>query len=191
MKKLIALALALLMALSFALVGCGEKKKDSGDRWSSEIENVAKAYMRASGDGKPEESDGYLLITREMRLKKYAKEEDLSLKKYLEENYDVSSMKEYWENEAEEFKENIAEKYGEEYRFTIEVLDVDEFTNKEIDKFKEDYEERFDNYGLDIDKVESVAQAILKVKVSGSEDSDRSAGPITLVKYKGDWKVWG
>lgn len=193
MKKLIALTLALLMALSFALVGCGknddDKEKD-GDT-SSKAEDVAKAYVTAYGEGNFKKAEGYVLLSIQQSLEAAAKQNDLTVDDYLESVFGVSNVNEFLDQYEELFKAAMEEEFGENVKCSIEgVKEVDEYSSEKLENFKKNYKSNFDEYGLDIDKVDAVTDVTLEATLSGSKKTETDDDiSITVVKYNGDWKV--
>ena len=188
MKKITALLLALLMALSLSLVGCGDSKKDKDDgdsKTPNTAEAVAKAYCEAYYNGNLEKADSYALLTKEIELKRDAKVNDMDFEEYLKDFYGVESMKEYWKQEEEGYKEYLSGKVKVD-----EVKDAEERTSKKVKDWKDDHEYYFDNYDLDIDKVEAVCDVTLKLKNSGDNNGKKTIYQVTMVEYDSNWKVW-
>ena len=203
MKKLIALALALLMAMSFALVGCdGKGSVDTANTYDTvdtdNPEEVARVYSELISSGELEKADGFQLVHKQQYYEIFAKYEELSLGEYLDYYYDVGSMEEYWSTSEKKISDELESKYGKDVKCTVQNVQAKELSSDEVDSLKENYGEfidpyygyRLDELNVDISKVEAASRMMVTVELSGSKSSGTDDLSLLLVKYDGKWKFF-
>lgn len=152
-------------------------------------EGVAKDYVKSLLN--PQKADSFMLVNTETRFKAYAEEEEVELNEFLEDSYDVESMKEYWSEQKEDTLDSLEDECGKNPKVKIQrVKDADEYTSKEMKEFAEEWEEDLDEYDINVDDIKTVVDVEIKFRAEGKDDhTDYVTMTITLVKYKGDWKI--
>ncbi len=154
-------------------------------------EGIAKKYVKAVGGGELKKADGYMLISTEDAFEKAAKAADKELDEYLEDTYNCDSMKEYWNDNEEDMEDMLEDNYGKSVKVSIKkVKKVDKYSNKKLKEFRNEHEKYFDAFEMDSEKVKAVADVTIKTEIKGKDDDDTTEMTITLVKYKGKWKVF-
>ncbi len=152
-------------------------------------ESVAEDYVKSLLN--PQKADSYMLINTETRFKNNAEDQDLELNEFLEDSYDVESMKEYWKEQEEDMLDALEDECGKNPKVKIQrVKDADEYTSKEMKEFTEEWEEDLDEYEIDVADIKTVVDVEIKFRAEGKDDhTDYTTMTLTLVKYKGDWKI--
>lgn len=181
MKKTIRI-LALLFALVtvFSLCSCA----------TSSPKSITKAFVTASMKLNFKKADSYLLVNTETSLNYYAEKQGLTFKEFLVDKFDVNSIDEYFKEIDDEIKDNMDDVFGK-YKFEIRKLTVNEYSAKELKKFKESSDLLFaaEMYDIDIDEISAAADVAVKVRINGEDKGETISNTVTVVKYKGQWKV--
>lgn len=181
MKKTIRI-LALLFALVtvFSLCSCA----------TSSPKSITKAFVTAAMKLNFKKADSYLLVNAETSLNYYAEEQGLTFKEFLVDKLDVNSIDEYFKEIEDEIKDDMDDVFGK-YKFEIRKLTVNEYSAKELKKFKESSDLLFaaEMYDIDIDEISAAADVAVKVRINGEDKGDTISDTVTVVKYKGQWKV--
>lgn len=179
MKKTIRI-LALLFALAtvFSLCSCA----------TSSPESLAKAYVKATMKFDAKKVDSYRLVTIKDCVNYYAERDGLTFKEAMEDGYDVSSLDEYFKKLKEDYKDDAEDEYGK-FKFEIRKVDVGKYSPERLEELKDYCENYYEEFGVDIDKISAAASVEIKVRITGEEQSETTETYITVVKYKGQWKV--
>ena len=103
---------------------------------------------------------------------------------------DITSFSQYYKAQNEELKENLEDKYGDDYTIEIEAKNVrDTSTSKTLSDSGIDFIGNI--YEIEEEDVAACKRVIVRVKIKG--EYNRSAGEydVYLAKIKGAWKVLG
>lgn len=155
-----------------------------------EAERLAVDYVKAMYLGEPEKADGYCLVSTEELLEYVVELNGSTLKEYLNDYYGANTMSEYWSEQNEMYKEMLEDEFGRNLSITVSDISSDPFSASEIKDFHEEYEDIFDDLGLDVSRVTAATYVSFTVEVSGSKSSDSTTDGYTLVQYNGDWSVF-
>lgn len=138
-------------------------------------------------------------------IKLYCDYRDISTSEFYEiyeDEYDtnIKSYKDILECLGAEMKEEFYDEYGD-YTISVKVVDANELTRRELSdaveyarEYFEDmtspYEDEFDfdDY-IDEDKIKKGYEIEVKMTIDGEDDYDSETETLTVVKYKGKWKV--
>lgn len=179
MKKIVVLTLAVL-TLVVCFASCGS---------ANTMESVAKAATEAYVKPDFEKYDSYMIVSTADCFEKAAQNAGVTVEEYLKELIDCSSMKDYYAMANEEGKKEYTEKYGE-YTYKVDEINVVEFTAEELTEFKDSWKGNIsEKFGLDAQKVESVAKCTVKVAITGDKKTDTEENSLVLIQYDGKWKV--
>ena len=110
-------------------------------------------------------------------------------------DHEIDSMSEYYAAAKDLRDREIEYKYGR-YRLSAEVIDIDRLSRDEIEDELDDYiSDLKDYYEINplkyFDKlaINEAYQIEVALEINGEYDSDRTTYSLTVVNYKGSWKV--
>jgi len=161
---------------------------------SNSPEGIAKKVAKATMNGHITDTYDYYIVSPEDDLELNFGEYYEDIEEYLEEIYDVSSIKEYMKQLDEEYAEDLEDEYGD-FKYKITKIKIDEYSKKELRELKEDdLEDRFERYedicDLDVDDVKTACDFTVKIKITDEDDdTDKITMEGTMIKIKGKWKI--
>jgi len=157
-------------------------------------EAIAKKLVKKSLNGHYTDIYDYYWISLKKELSQHAEYWDVDLDEYLDEVYDVSSVKEYCEKMDEERADYLEDQYGD-FKYKITKVKIDMLDEDELDDFKEnDLEGRFESYedvcNYDPDDVKKACEFTVKVKLTDEDDdTEKLTFSGKMIKLKGKWRV--
>lgn len=180
LPKLIAIAAAVVVVavlLIALLAGSGPKA-------------VAKKYVMNSLAGNVDASRKLLAYdSKEYLFDYYGDEEDFYEKMGDRYDEDIESWKDYCKAVAAYYKENYEDEYGK-YKITAEVTKVKDLSEKKLKEAVGDgLFERYEDFGLDEDKISKGAEVTVKARIDGEDDDAKFVYTVYLGKIGGSWKV--
>lgn len=166
MKKLFAVILAAVMALSLAACGGEEKVSTYEDTIAKFVQAQADMDIRAMLDLMPEQFVTYML------------EEEGYSEEDLEEF--IAEFDEYFQ----EAKEYMAEYLGEEWEATYQIASEENYLNEDLEDVNDYYEE----LGFDME-VTAAKEVEVVVEYKGTEESETMDLDMYLVEIDGVWYI--
>lgn len=173
-KRISALLLALMMALT--LFGCdgGKSKDDDDDKKSkksssSSAEGAVKKYFKAI-----EETDVDTYI-------------DLmpSTQKHFYKKYYSNTIETQAESELEQYLEDMEAYYGEDLKLTVSDMEVTDMTEDELEEIKDDYARN----GGGEENVEDGVKIEFDLDAEGDKGEGNGHGEANVIKEDGKWKI--
>ena len=151
---------------------------------------IAKAATKAFLDCDYKKAEKRFLVTSKMEIDFSANCLDYTEEEYLEDFYDVSSFKEYYDEMNEEIRDELYDEYGD-YKYVIRKVKEDHATSKEYKQYIEDWEESSYERYYDIlaDDISDMTTVEVKVRINGEDNSETVTFTYEMVKYKGKWYI--
>ncbi len=91
------------------------------------------------------------------------------------------------DNQYNEMHAEYAEKYGDDYAITYEVVNAVEKDKAGIEQYKNYDSHYFDVYGVDTDAVQAVTFVTVKLRIEGSKDSYEREKTLQCFCIDGNW----
>lgn len=207
-NKTVGIVACILVAVA-VIIGLGSLVK--AIFFAGDYEDVARKYAIAVANYDLQKAYDYAIIDIEEYFDDYVKyycdDEDMSKSEFYEEfedefEYDgtIKSYKDILECMSSKMKEYLEDEYGD-YKVSVKVVDSNELTRRELSDAIEDlreyfedmaypYEDEldFDDY-IDENKIKKGYEVDVKMTIDGEDDYDSDTATLTVVKYKGKWKV--
>ena len=142
------------------------------------------------GGGYKKAIDNYLAVNFDGKVSKI---DDLAPKAYWEwyedENDEsIKDIKEEFEDEWDDRKDNLEDEYGKRVRVSYKIKDKDKLSKKKLDKIAEALN---DQYDIRENSVKKAYKLELELKIKGSEDDDEDDVELTAVKIGAKWYLIG
>lgn len=100
---------------------------------------------------------------------------------------DYDSVKEYFEEQAEKFTDQLEEEYGKDLKISYKIEDKDELSNKKLKDIKDSLKAQ----GAKNVKVTKGYELDLEIKIKGDDDDDEDDLEIIVAKVNGQWCIPG
>ena len=88
------------------------------------------------------------------------------------------------EKSRKKYVKSMEEDYGKNFSRSLQVVDSEEISEKELSKIKDSLRERYD---IAPSRVQSARTLILKITLQGSDNSRVTAGVIDAIKIDSQW----
>ena len=201
--KIIAVALAVVIALVGAIVAFSSKgKNDKSEVSNDSYEDVAKKYAKAKAEFDYKAAFKYAAGDMEQYMEDYfeyiSDMQDMTLDEWYEEmeeeyNTKINSVYDVLECQAEETKEEMIDDYGK-YKVKVEIVSSKELTELKLKDIIDGDEVLFDYKAvedyIDTVKIKKGYKVKVKITIDGEDDTDSQTEEYIVVKYKGEWKVY-
>lgn len=107
---------------------------------------------------------------------------------------EISSASDLFKAAGKQAKEEIEDEYGKKFKVTSKIVSTEKLDGSELKEMLDDVG-TVGMLGIDVDeyfnpdKVKKGYEVELEVKIDGKDKSDTKTIKVTVVKYKGKWKV--
>lgn len=208
-NKTIGMVVSVLVAVA-VIIGLGSLVK--AIFFADNYEDVARKYITSVTNCDLHKAYDYCIFDMDKYFDEYVKiycdDYDISTAEFYEkyeqyeDEYDITvdSYNDILDCLEIEMKENFDDEYGD-YTISVKVVDANELTRRElsdaVEYAREYFEDMaypyeveldFDDY-IDEDKIKKGYEVDVKMTIDGEDDYDSDTVTLTLVKYKGKWKV--
>ena len=173
---------AIVVALVIVLISC----------FVTTPKSLVKSYIKATYKPDFKKAESLQLCGGEKYYEYLADEANMDVDEYYEQmsNGKASNYKEYIEYRNEwrkDWLEDGTDDLGENIKLSkIEIKKDKKLSEKKLKEIKKRFKD-FDY--IDADKITDAHEVKFKITEKGSEDSDSDIDTITVVKYKGSWKI--
>lgn len=170
-KKRFALVLSLVMAVSMGMTACGDSDDDDDD----EDEDKIPKYEQPIED--------YFDAIESASAKKLKKCIPNARIEYMEKNTD--DIDKYFEDVAQDIKEEMEDKYGKNYRINYTVKEKEKLSDEKIEEIDRRFEEW---YRAEVNVTDGY-KIKLEVSIKGDDEGDKDNMTVTVAKFDGVWYV--
>ena len=158
---------------------------------------IAKDYVKVSMRGDRKEA----FSMQAGKMKKYFEKESIGERKeemfeYMEEtceredvNVRINNFNQYYRAYQKMTKHSLREEFGFLYTVKVEVVDVEKMTESRLEALRTRYSrESYAGY-INPNRIRKGKTVELRITIKGIEDTETETVTISMIKYKGRWRV--